>query len=86
MICNLFTPVYELNEGIHEFSMEIPSNFLNDETYKMDLFVVDNASIPIEVINDIITFEVIDDSERVWFGKFEGVIRPDCITFQKLDE
>lgn len=86
MICNLFTPVYELNEGIHEFIMEIPSNFLNDETYKMDLFVVDNASIPIEVINDIITFEVIDDSERVWFGKFEGVIRPDCITFQKLDE
>lgn len=83
MICNSYTPVYELEPGIHSFVMEIPSNFLNDEMYKMDLFIVDNASIPIEVVNDIITFEIIDDSERIWFGKFDGVIRPDCITFTK---
>lgn len=85
MICNLYTPVYEINEGIHTFEMEIPANFLNDESYKMDLFVVDNASIPIEVINDILSFEIIDDSERIWFGKFEGVIRPDLITFKKSE-
>lgn len=83
MICNLYTSVQELEPGVYNFLMDIPSNFLNDETYKMDLFIVDNASIPIEFVSDIVTFEIVDDSEREWFGKFEGVIRPDCITFEK---
>ena len=83
MICNFFTKVYDLNVGTYNFTLIIPPNFLNDEVYKMDLFIVENASVPIEQVNDIVRFEIIDDSERVWFGKFEGVIRPDIVKFEK---
>ena len=31
MICNLYTPIYDLNEGKYSFKMVIPENFLNDE-------------------------------------------------------
>lgn len=84
MICNLYTSVYELTENLHSFALKFPANFLNDEIYKMDIFIVDNASVPIEIVNDILRFEIIDDSERVWFGKFEGVIRPDILKFEKV--
>lgn len=84
MICNLYTKVYDMNEGIHKFCLTIPENFLNDEFYKMDLFIVENASIPIERVNDIVRFEIVDDSERIWFGKFEGTIRPDIVKFEKI--
>mgnify|MGYP000577593358 FL=1 len=33
MICNLYTPIYDLNEGKYSFKMVIPENFLNDEIY-----------------------------------------------------
>lgn len=84
MICNFYTQAYDLEIGIHKFCLHIPENFLNDEMYKMDVFIVENASIPLERVNDLARFEIIDDSDRIWFGKFEGVIRPDLVKFLRM--
>jgi len=55
----------------------IPSDFLNDETYKVRVLVVKDRSNPIIDINDIISFHVHDiKRESKWYGKRIGIVRP----------
>ncbi|MBD2104415.1 ATP-binding cassette domain-containing protein [Leptolyngbya sp. FACHB-261] len=56
----------------------IPSNFLNNSTYRARLLIVKDASVPLLDQEELFTFEI-HDAERKggWYGNWIGVIRPD---------
>ena len=57
--------------------INIPGNLLNDGQYKVDLYFVNSSSIKSMFnIADILGFEVKDDRDSSWIGKWTGVIRP----------
>jgi lipopolysaccharide transport system ATP-binding protein len=63
--------------GIIKGSFEMPQNFLNNEVYTVRILVVQDQSIPLLDIYDVITFEVHDIPRTgKWYGKWVGVIRP----------
>lgn len=76
-IFNTGTSPQDLGKGAHEATLRIPGQLLNDDLYTITLFVVKNASTPVLITNDLLTFEVTDiPREGAWFGKVPGAVRP----------
>jgi len=57
---------------------QIPEHLLNDGTYFLNLFFIRDASVDVFVVENVLSFEVVDDAPRnvAWMGKEPGVIRP----------
>lgn len=56
----------------------IPGNLLNDQEYLVDIYVVENASSILFKKETIVSFKVEDIKRDIpWFGKWQGIIRPD---------
>jgi lipopolysaccharide transport system ATP-binding protein len=68
--------VYET--GKYLSACQIPENLLNDGTYFLNLFFIRDGSVDVFAVENIISFEVVDDAPRnvSWMGKEPGVIRP----------
>jgi lipopolysaccharide transport system ATP-binding protein len=61
----------------YKSELEIPGNLLNDDIYTVNLLFVKDSSIKLFTIEDLLTFEVVDEvREGSWFGKWPGAIRP----------
>lgn len=57
--------------------INVPGNLLNDGQYKVDIYFVNSAAIKsMFSIADILGFEIKDDRDTSWIGKWTGVIRP----------
>jgi len=55
----------------------IPAHFLNDETYRVRVLIVKDESVALIDLPSVALFEVRDiEREGNWFGKCEGVVRP----------
>jgi len=64
--------------GLFRSECHVPGGLLNDETYRVELLVVENQSTVIYRYEDMLTFNVQDMETRTgWFGKWPGVVRPD---------
>ena len=76
-IFNVSTLSLPLGKGQHTSTLTIPARLLNDDIYTIRLlFVKDRGSIIFD-IEDILTFEVIDEPRTgSWFGKWAGAVRP----------
>jgi lipopolysaccharide transport system ATP-binding protein len=77
-IFNLATQAKRLKKGQICFSeLEIPGRFLNDNIYSIKVFFVKDTSVVIYDIDDLLTFEVVDEArEGAWFGSWPGAVRP----------
>ena len=63
-------------KGLFRSSCYIPADLLNDDTYTITLLVVKDAAHILLSMENAAVFEVIDNTERVWHGKWPGVLRP----------
>jgi lipopolysaccharide transport system ATP-binding protein len=64
-------------DGLFRSICHIPSNFLNDNTYRVRLLIVKDTSIPLLDIENVATFQIRDIvRDGNWYGKWVGVIRP----------
>ncbi len=65
--------------GRFRSEFRVPANLLNDGTYRVELLVIEDLSIRIFRMEDILCFEVQEARERsgAWYGKWIGAVRPD---------
>jgi lipopolysaccharide transport system ATP-binding protein len=64
-------------QGLFSSRCYIPSDFLNDEFYRVRILVVKDSAVPLIDISDIITFQINDiDRGQGWQGKWIGAVRP----------
>ena len=76
-IFNLGTTSRPVTKGLHSATLQIPGRLLNDDIYTIRLLFVKDTNIHLFAIDDILTFEVVDEARTGnWFGKWEGAIRP----------
>jgi lipopolysaccharide transport system ATP-binding protein len=77
-IFNLGTRPKQLKKGQVCFSqLEIPARLLNDNIYTISLYFVKDTSSVIYTIDDVLTFEVVDEARQgTWYGDWPGAIRP----------
>ena len=62
---------------LHRTELHIPRHLLNDELYTMKLFFVKDTSVILYEVDELLTFEVVDEQrEGNWYGKWPGVVRP----------
>jgi lipopolysaccharide transport system ATP-binding protein len=63
--------------GAHQAVCFIPGGFLNDETYRLRVFLVADGSRVIADRDHLVTFQLHDVPRKGnWFGKRIGVVRP----------
>jgi lipopolysaccharide transport system ATP-binding protein len=63
--------------GLFRAECLIPQNLLNEGAYTATLILVLDRSRPIFQFDDILRFNILDDSKRDgWYGKHVGVVRP----------
>jgi lipopolysaccharide transport system ATP-binding protein len=76
-IFNVGTKSIPLKKGTHTSTLSIPGKFLNDDIYTIALYFVKDAASVIYVIEDLLTFEVVEGARTGnWFGKHIGAVRP----------
>ncbi len=77
IIFNVATPSVALEAGMHRSKLTIPARLLNDDIYTIRLYFVKDMGAVIFDIEDILTFEVVDEARTgSWFGKWPGAVRP----------
>ncbi len=83
-ICNTYPPpsadleMQRCRAGLYHAAFEIPSQCLNDGSYDVQLFIVQDGFACAYRFDSVVQFQVDDDpAQRTsWFGKQLGVIRP----------
>ena len=81
-VMNLGSPAKRLNKGLSEGCLQIPGNFLNDDSYYISTMIVKDKSVPLYNLEDAVSFTVEDYRENsAWFGKWVGAVRPTFLTF-----
>lgn len=77
--CIFSTVSKEVKEsaGLFRGVLKIPANLLNDNTYTLEMCVLEETSLAHFRMTDVVTFEV-NDVPRVikYFGKWMGAVRP----------
>lgn len=77
VIFSQITNVLSLTKGNYNSVLEIPSNFLNNKYYSIDLHFV-SSSVSILTINDVTCLQIEDARDGIsYFGEWSGYIRPD---------
>jgi len=70
------SPVFNIEKEIYQIICNVPSEFLNDNLYFIDLMIVVNSQ-PVITFEEIFSIEGIEPKrEGNWLGKFPGLIRP----------
>lgn len=76
-VFNSRSPVIKAVKGKFHARCRIPANLLNDDVFSVTFFAIKDSSSALLVIEDIISFEVHDDTRNGnWYGKWIGVVRP----------
>jgi lipopolysaccharide transport system ATP-binding protein len=76
-VFNVGTDAQEVSGANIEATCHIPADFLNDEYYQLRLLVVEDSTIPLFDLHDIMTFKMEErDRKSDWHGKWIGVVRP----------
>ncbi|MFZ0576535.1 MAG: hypothetical protein WAM41_03410, partial [Psychrobacillus psychrotolerans] len=71
--------------GEYLYKCIVPANTLNDNTYLIDIMVVENREKPLLHIKDIMSIEGVESKrDGSWMGKFPGLVRPTTYFWEKL--
>ncbi len=77
VVFNAISEIKNVELGVHKSILEIPANLLNDGRYFVDIYFVNSEMIkPFFIVNEIISFDIEDERDLKWIGKWMGVIRP----------
>jgi len=77
LILNIGTAVVEIDNGTYKGSFSIPGNFLNNKTYRVGIYVVENQSKSILNVENALNFKVEDyRGDLNWYNEWRGMIRP----------
>lgn len=77
LILNIGTPVVEINKGAYKGSFSIPGSFLNNKTYRVGIYVIENQSKSILNVENALNFKVEDyRGDLNWYNEWRGMIRP----------
>ena len=80
---NIISRVNKFEIGLYDFTVEIPSFFLNDEVYTISISLVENHQTLLKHIDNVFCFECLDDeTNKDYNGKFLGAVRPNSINFK----
>jgi lipopolysaccharide transport system ATP-binding protein len=75
--------------GLFRVTCEVPGDLLNDGLYSVTMHVVRDASTPVFVLRDALSFQVLD-VPRIggWMDRWPGTVRPTFLQWSstKLDE
>jgi lipopolysaccharide transport system ATP-binding protein len=86
-VFNVTTQTKHLYQSTFEVICHIPPDLLNDEVYHMRLLLVEDETIPLFDLNNVISIKT-EERERNsnWHGKWVGTVRPQkLITWTYLD-
>jgi lipopolysaccharide transport system ATP-binding protein len=76
-ILNTFSHPKLFTSGLIKGTCHIPNNFLNSQTYYINIMLVEGAARVLHELENALTFEVNDVEREVdWYGKWEGLVRP----------
>jgi lipopolysaccharide transport system ATP-binding protein len=77
IVFNVGTSPEKMKKGMHTAVLKIPGRLLNDDVYSVSLYFVKDGSKVHFVMNELLTFEVVDEPRKnAWYGKWPGVVRP----------
>ena len=62
--------------GLFRSTCHIPGGLLNDDLYSVTLLIVKDQAHVIYAQENVLVFELIDNTNRVWHGKWPGAVRP----------
>lgn len=63
--------------GLYRSVCQVPGGLLNDELYRVQLYLIRDRSKCDARLDDLLTFELHDDTPRQeWYGKWIGAVRP----------
>jgi lipopolysaccharide transport system ATP-binding protein len=64
--------------GAFRSTCQVPGNLLNDGQYRIDLYVVQDATRSLHKEPDILSFDIEDDTidRDGWYGTWVGAVRP----------
>jgi lipopolysaccharide transport system ATP-binding protein len=81
-IMNVGSAIRELGKGLAKGHLQIPGNFLNDDSYYLSTMIVKDKSVVLYNLEDAVSFTVEDYRENgAWFGKWIGAVRPTFLPF-----
>ena len=76
-VFNTVSSSRELPTGLIRGVCRIPGNLLNDSTYRVRILIVQDTSVALLDMDNVMMFEVQEtEREGNWYGKWAGVIRP----------
>ncbi len=76
-VLNTYSASCPMPEGLITATCRIPGDFLNDETYQLEVYIVKDTSVVLYRHAEAFTFSVTDGQrEGKWHGKHVGVVRP----------
>jgi lipopolysaccharide transport system ATP-binding protein len=74
-------------KGLVRGSFVIPGDFLNDGVYTIRLLLVQDSSVVLLDLHDLVVFEVHDtERQSQWYGKWIGAVRPTFKWEVRVDE
>jgi lipopolysaccharide transport system ATP-binding protein len=76
-VFNVGSDTRYITETIFDATCHIPADLLNDDFYNIRLLVVEDSSVPLFDLHDVISFKM-EERERnaEWHGKWVGMVRP----------
>jgi len=79
------SPVDKFAMGAYIIKCIIPASTLNDINYVIDLMVVENGSVSLHHLKEIIIIEGVEGRrDGGWMGKFPGLVRPEYYKWEKI--
>lgn len=76
-VFNVSSKAKIISDDILEAVCHIPAHLLNDEVYHLRLLLVEDSSIPLFDLHNIMAFQMEEkERESNWYGKWIGTIRP----------
>jgi lipopolysaccharide transport system ATP-binding protein len=76
-ILNTFSSPQLFSSGLIKGTCYIPAHFLNDQTYYINIMLVEGSSRVLHELENALIFKVNDTKREVdWYGKWEGLVRP----------
>ncbi len=76
-ILNTFSYPQRFPIGLVKGTCDIPPHFLNDQTYRIGIMIVEDIARVLYFLEDALVFQVHDVEREVsWYGKWDGLVRP----------
>lgn len=76
-VLNTFSYPELVSSGLIKGACYIPSNFLNNQTYYVNIMIIEGAARVVHEMEEALIFDINDVERNVsWYGQWGGIVRP----------